>query len=94
MNSVSPSAAQYAGNMMQDEVAEDGRQQPLERQGSYGLRLPPAADSSRDSTGEPDDMDKLKAKIMSTWNNIKYGLCSILDFSFLYVQIKLLLTMS
>lgn len=73
MNSVSPSAAQYVGNVMQDELAEERRQQPLERQGSFGLRLPPAADSSRESAGEPDDMDKLKAKIMSTWNNIKYG---------------------
>lgn len=91
MNSVSPSAAQYVGNKMQDEVAEDRRQQPLERQGSFGLRLPQAADSSRESTGEPDDMDKLKAKIMSTWNNIKYGLWII--FYFRYVQIKLLLTM-
>lgn len=73
MNSVSPSAAQYVGSVMQDELAEGGRQQPLEQQSSFGLRLPQAADSSRDSTGEPDDMDKLKAKIMSTWNNIKYG---------------------
>ncbi|XP_075900149.1 cysteine protease atg4da [Nelusetta ayraudi] len=73
MNSVSPSAAQYVGNVMQDELAEDRRPQPLERQGSFSLRLPQAADSSREPTGEPDDMDKLKAKIMSTWNNIKYG---------------------
>lgn len=73
MNSVSPSAAQYLGNMMQDEVAEDGRQQPLEQQGSFSHRLPQAADPSKESTEEPDDMDKLKAKIMSTWNNIKYG---------------------
>lgn len=73
MNSVSPSAAQYVGNVMQDEPAEDRRQQPPDRQGSFGLRLPQAADSGRELPGEPDDMDKLKAKIMSTWNNIKYG---------------------
>lgn len=81
MNSVSPSAAQYVGNVMQDELAEDRRQQPLERQGSFSLRLLQAADSSREPTGEPDDMDKLKAKIMSTWNNIKYGQWNILGNS-------------
>lgn len=81
MNSVSPSAAQYVGNVMQDELAEDRRQQPPERQGSFSLRLPQATDSSREPTGEPDDMDKLKAKIMSTWNNIKYGQWNILGNS-------------
>lgn len=95
MNSVSPSAAQYVGNVMQDELAEDRRQQPLERQGSFSLRLPQAADSSREPTGEPDDMDKLKAKIMSTWNSIKYGQWNILGNSVccLYFQVKLFFTM-
>lgn len=78
MNSVSPSAAQYIGGVMQDELVEDRRQQPLERQGSFGLRLPQAADSNREATGEPDDMDKLKAKLMSAWNNVKYGLFLLL----------------
>lgn len=78
MNSVSPSAAQYIGGVMQDELVESRRQQPLERQGSFGLRLPQATDPSREATGEPDEMDKLKAKLMSAWNNVKYGLCSLL----------------
>ena len=73
MNSVSPSAVQYVGGVMQDELVESRRQQPLERQGSFGLRMP-QTDPSREATEEPDEMDKLKAKLMSAWNNVKYGL--------------------
>ncbi|KAM7008597.1 cysteine protease atg4da [Tautogolabrus adspersus] len=73
MNSISPSAAQYVGGVMQDELAESRRQQPLERQGSFGLRLLQTQDPSREASGEPDEMDKLKAKLMSAWNNVKYG---------------------
>lgn len=78
MNSVSPSAAQYIGGVMQDELVETRRQQPLDRQGSFGLRPQQTPDLSREATGEPDEMDKLKAKLMSAWNNVKYGLCSVL----------------
>lgn len=74
MNSVSPSAAQYIGGVMQDELVESRRQQPMERQSSLGLRPPQAPDPSREAPGEPDEMDKLKAKLMSAWNNVKYGL--------------------
>ncbi|XP_075946256.1 cysteine protease atg4da isoform X1 [Anarhichas minor] len=73
MNSVSPSAVQYVGGVMQDELVESQRQQPLERQGSFGLRPAQTPDASREATGEPDEMDKLKAKLMSAWNNVKYG---------------------
>lgn len=73
MNSVSPSAAQYVGGVMQDDLVGSRRQQPLERQGSFGLRPPQATDPGREATGEPDEMDKLKAKLMSAWNNVKYG---------------------
>lgn len=74
MNSVSPSAAQYVGGVMQDELVDRGRQQqPMERQGSFGVRPPQTQDASREAAGEPDEMDKLKAKLMSAWNNVKYG---------------------
>ncbi|KAM6942039.1 cysteine protease atg4da isoform 2-T2 [Lycodopsis pacificus] len=73
MNSVSPSAVQYVGGVMQDELVESQRQQPLERQGSFGLRPAQTPDPSREATGEPDEMDKLKAKLMSAWNSVKYG---------------------
>lgn len=73
MNSVSPSAVQYVGGAMQDELVESRRQQPLERQGSFGLRLPQTAAADREAAGGPDEMDKLKAKLMTAWNNVKYG---------------------
>lgn len=74
MNSVSPTATQYVTGGMQDELVENRRQQPLEHQGSFGPRLPQPTDAGREVTGEPDEMDKLKAKLMSAWNNVKYGL--------------------
>uniref|UniRef100_A0A8D3CMD0 Cysteine protease n=1 Tax=Scophthalmus maximus TaxID=52904 RepID=A0A8D3CMD0_SCOMX len=79
MNSVSPSTVQYIGGVMQDELVESRRQQqqqqqqPMERQGNFGLRPPQSPDPSREAAGEPDEMDKLKAKLMSAWNNVKYG---------------------
>uniref|UniRef100_A0A7N6B955 Cysteine protease n=1 Tax=Anabas testudineus TaxID=64144 RepID=A0A7N6B955_ANATE len=73
MNSVSPSAAQYIGGVMQEELVESRRQQPMERQSSFGLRPPQTQDLSKEAPGEPDEMDKLKAKLMSAWNNVKYG---------------------
>uniref|UniRef100_A0A665X6G3 Cysteine protease n=1 Tax=Echeneis naucrates TaxID=173247 RepID=A0A665X6G3_ECHNA len=73
MNSVSPSGAQYIGGVMQDELVENRRQQPMERQSSFGVRTPQTPDACREAAGEPDEMDKLKAKLMSAWNNVKYG---------------------
>lgn len=74
MNSVSPSAAQYIRGVMQDELVESRRQQPMERQSSSDLRPLHSPASSREAAEEPDEMDKLKAKLMSAWNNVKYGL--------------------
>ncbi|XP_053711054.1 cysteine protease atg4da-like [Synchiropus splendidus] len=71
MNSVSPSAAQYVGGTMQSQLM-DSRRLP-EQPGSCGARQPQNLDSGREATGEPDEVDKLKAKLMSAWNNVKYG---------------------
>ncbi|XP_076026478.1 cysteine protease atg4da [Genypterus blacodes] len=73
MNSVSPSTAQYRGGVMQDELVDSRRQQSLEQQGSFGHRPSHSPDPSREATGEPDEVDKLKAKLMSAWNSVKYG---------------------
>lgn len=69
MNSVSPSATQYGGGMGPEEALEAARPQakPLEPGGSFGH----GPEATRD--GEPDEVDKLKAKLMSALNNVKYG---------------------
>lgn len=74
MNSVSPSAAQYVGKVMQDEQVESRRQPSLERQGNFGFRIPQTLDVSREGAREPDEVDKVKAKLISAWNNVKYGI--------------------
>lgn len=73
MNSVSPSTAQYGGAVMQDEMVDSRRTQSLEQQASFGHKPSHSPDPSREATGEPDEVDKLKAKLMSAWNNVKYG---------------------
>ena len=79
MNSVSPSAVQYVGGVMQEELVESRRQQPLERQGSFGLRPAPTTEPGREANGEPDELDKLKSKLMTAWNNVKYGLYLVFE---------------
>lgn len=68
MNSVSPSAAQYVGGVMQDELVDMRRQQ-----GTFVSRPSQIPDSTRDTAEEPDEVDKLKSKFISAWNNVKYG---------------------
>ena len=63
MNSVSPSAVQYVGGALQEELLEG------QRTGSPARRLPGGPEAAT----EPDEVDKLKAKLMSAWNNVKYG---------------------
>ncbi|KAG7491564.1 hypothetical protein MATL_G00005090 [Megalops atlanticus] len=75
MNSVSPSAAQYLGGGMQDEGLApnpDRRRPPSwDPKGHFGHGTGP--DGKREAAEEPDEVDRLKAKLRSAWNNVKYG---------------------
>uniref|UniRef100_A0A8C1VBF3 Cysteine protease n=1 Tax=Cyprinus carpio TaxID=7962 RepID=A0A8C1VBF3_CYPCA len=66
MNSVSPSAVQYivGGGAHEDKPSAQSRRH--NGQGSV-------PDGLREGSGEPDEVDRLKAKFMSAWNNVKYG---------------------
>lgn len=68
MNSVSPSAAQYVGGVLQEDLVGMHRQQ-----GTYVSKPSEIPDAPRDTAGEPDEVDKLKSKLISAWNNVKYG---------------------
>ncbi|XP_039628544.1 cysteine protease ATG4D-like [Polypterus senegalus] len=75
MNSVSPSSAQYRG-MAPDEVLPGeyskkhliGQSPSPKDVKSHFAHLTETGRSS-----EPDEVDKIKAKLMSAWNNVKYG---------------------
>ncbi|XP_077574357.1 cysteine protease atg4da [Stigmatopora nigra] len=73
MNSVSPNALHYAGGAMHDEMAEGRRQDSPGHQGSFGHMPPQSPDPGKEASGEPEELDKLKAKLMTAWNNVKYG---------------------
>ncbi|XP_032636342.1 cysteine protease ATG4D isoform X1 [Chelonoidis abingdonii] len=73
MNSVSPASVQYVS---QDELRHsDGRKLFNPRaggqDGSCNGLFPGGAQSRQPS--EPDEVDKIKNKLLSAWNNVKYG---------------------
>ncbi|KAJ1172553.1 hypothetical protein NDU88_004398 [Pleurodeles waltl] len=75
MNSVAPSALQY-GNVGQevtlhrsDEGTAPAVRSSLTERNCKGLFARPESPQS----GELDEVDKIKSKLMSAWNNVKYG---------------------
>ncbi|KAI5625932.1 cysteine protease ATG4D [Silurus asotus] len=75
MNTVTPGAAQYVrGGALHNDLVDGRRLTPPpsspqvpETRGHFGNG------SLGDGAGEPDEVDKLKLKLMSAWNNVKYG---------------------
>ncbi|XP_066516978.1 cysteine protease atg4da [Hoplias malabaricus] len=77
MNSVSPSAAQYVSSGTLHEDLVDVRRLPtasaqvLEPRNHFRHGF--LSDGTKEESGEPDEVDRLKLKLMSAWNNVKYG---------------------
>uniref|UniRef100_A0A6J0TM67 Cysteine protease n=1 Tax=Pogona vitticeps TaxID=103695 RepID=A0A6J0TM67_9SAUR len=74
MNSVSPTSVQY---LNQDELRHsEGRQLFNPRASSQRGSNPglfPGGRAAASQQSEPDEVDKIKSKLLSTWNNVKYG---------------------
>lgn len=66
MHSVSPAAAQYRSG------SPDGRKPRAPRE-PPGRGPPGAVGEPAVAPEEPDEVDKLKAKVLTAWNNVKYG---------------------
>ncbi|KAA0722016.1 Cysteine protease ATG4D [Triplophysa tibetana] len=66
MNSVSPSSVQYI-------VSGGAHEDKPPAQSKHLLGHGSVTDDIQESSGELDEVDRLKAKFMSAWNNVKYG---------------------
>uniref|UniRef100_W5UDT0 Cysteine protease n=1 Tax=Ictalurus punctatus TaxID=7998 RepID=W5UDT0_ICTPU len=74
MNSVTPSSAQYArGGALHNDFVDGRRLPPPSSPRVAEARGHFSNGSLADGPGEPDEVDKLKLKLMSAWNNVKYG---------------------
>lgn len=74
MNSVTPSATQYArGGDLRHDLGEGRRLPSSSAQQAQDARGHFSNGAVTDGAGEPDEVDKLKLKLMSAWNNVKYG---------------------
>ncbi|XP_061438843.1 cysteine protease ATG4D isoform X2 [Rhineura floridana] len=74
MNSVSPTSVQY---LSQDELHHSDERQLFNprsnsQEGKYS-GLFPGGGAARSQQNEPDEVDKIKSKLFSVWNNVKYG---------------------
>lgn len=75
MNSVTPSSAQYArGGALHNDFVDGRRLPPPSSPRVAEARGHFSNGSLADGPGEPDEVDKLKLKLMSAWNNVKYGM--------------------
>ncbi|XP_056627470.1 cysteine protease atg4da [Triplophysa dalaica] len=66
MNSVSPSSVQYI-------VSGGAHEDKAPPQSKHFIGHGSVTDDTKESSGELDEVDRLKAKFMSAWNNVKYG---------------------
>ncbi|XP_067877386.1 cysteine protease atg4da-like isoform X3 [Heterodontus francisci] len=73
MNSVSPSSVQYIQSQ-EDLCPSDSKRQllpvPTDHENGWNGHCSPA---EKPQQNEPDEVDKIKAKLMTAWNNVKYG---------------------
>ncbi|XP_041032987.1 cysteine protease ATG4D isoform X2 [Carcharodon carcharias] len=73
MNSVSPSSAQYIQSR-EDLRPSDSIRQLLPGPSDHENRWNSHCSSAeKPQQNEPDEVDKIKAKLMTAWNNVKYG---------------------
>lgn len=77
MNSVTPNAAPYVSTGALHDDTVNGRRLPAssvpahEPRGHFSNGF--VSEGNMEGSVEPDEVDRLKLKLMSAWNNVKYG---------------------